>query len=75
MTRALIEYFRSCRVLVVESNHATELLRVSPYDRSTRARIAGATGHLSNEALADFIRHDLGRARPLPGARASESCQ
>ena len=60
MTRALIEYFRSCRVLVVESNHATELLRVSPYDRSTRARIAGENGHLSNEALADFIRTDLG---------------
>ncbi len=62
MTRALIEYFRDCRVLVIESNHATELLRVSPYDRSTRARIAGATGHLSNESLADFIRNDLGRA-------------
>ena len=62
MTRALIECFRDCRVLVVESNHATELLRVSPYGRSTRARIAGATGHLSNESLADFIRNDLGRA-------------
>ena len=64
MTRELVECFRDCRVLVVESNHATELLRVSPYDRSTRARIAGTTGHLSNESLADFIRNDLG-----PGVR------
>ena len=62
MTPELVERFRDCQVLVVESNHATELLRVSPYSRSTRERIAGTTGHLSNESLADFIRSDLGRA-------------
>ena len=62
MTPGLIERFRHCHVLVIESNHATELLRVSPYARSTRVRIAGATGHLSNEALAAFIRKDLGQS-------------
>ena len=62
MTPALIERFFDCRVLVVESNHATELLRVSPYARSTRDRIAGSGGHLSNEALAAFIREHLGAA-------------
>ena len=60
MTAELIDRFRDCRVLVVESNYATELLRVSPYDRSTRARIGSARGHLSNEALADYIRDHLG---------------
>lgn len=58
----MVERFRDCRVLVIESNHAVDLLRVSPYDASTRARIAGASGHLSNEALADFVRRDLGPA-------------
>jgi len=62
MTPLLIERFRDCRVLVIESNHATELLRVSPYARSTRDRIAGPGGHLSNEALAAFIRDHLGAA-------------
>lgn len=62
ITVDLIEQFRDCRVLVVESNHAVELLRISPYDAATRARIASATGHLSNEALADFIRCHLGTA-------------
>ena len=60
MTSDLIESFRDCNVLVVESNHATELLRVSPYAQSTRERIAGDSGHLSNEALAEFIELHLG---------------
>ena len=60
MTAELIDRFHDCRVLVVESNYATELLRVSPYDRSTRARIGSARGHLSNEALAEFVRNHLG---------------
>ena len=61
MTSELVERFRNCRLLVVESNYATELLGVSPYDRSTRARIGSARGHLSNEALAEFVRDHLGR--------------
>ena len=60
ITAELIERFRDCRVLVLESNHATELLRVSPYAASTRARIGSTQGHLSNEALAAFVRRHLG---------------
>ncbi len=56
--------FRDCRVLVMESNHAADLLRVSPYAPPTRARIGSDYGHLSNEALAGFIRAHLG-----PGVR------
>ncbi len=61
-TDELIEQFRDCLVLVVESNHATELLRVSPYDSATRSRIASVQGHLSNESLASFVRHHLGQS-------------
>jgi phosphoribosyl 1,2-cyclic phosphodiesterase len=61
MTSDLVDLFHDCRLLVVESNYATELLRVSPYNRSTRARIGGASGHLSNEALAAFVRQHLGQ--------------
>lgn len=60
LTPLMIEQFQDCCVLVIESNHATELLRVSPYARATRARIAGVGGHLSNESLATFVRDHLG---------------
>jgi len=60
LTPLMIELFQDCRVLVIESNHAAELLRVSPYARATRARIAGVGGHLSNESLATFVRDHLG---------------
>ncbi len=60
MTAELAALFSDCRLLVIESNHAVDLLRVSPYDAATRSRIAGEGGHLSNEALAEFIRGDLG---------------
>ena len=59
-TAALGTRFRGCRLLVMESNHATDLLQVGPYPASTKARIAGERGHLSNEALARFVREDLG---------------
>ena len=62
MTSELIEEFRDCRVLVIESNHATDLLRVSPYGRLTRARIGSEKGHLSNESLAEFVKDHLGRS-------------
>ncbi|MEE2638283.1 MAG: MBL fold metallo-hydrolase [Acidobacteriota bacterium] len=60
VTHTLRDRFQSCRALVMESNHATDLLLVGPYASSTKARIGGARGHLSNEALASFLRNDLG---------------
>ena len=59
LTPPIVERLRDCRVLVIESNHAAELLRVSPYARATRERIASTEGHLSNEALAAFVRDEL----------------
>ncbi len=60
VTPEIIERFEDCRLLVIESNHAEALLRMSPYDAATRARIASDAGHLSNEALAAYIRGGLG---------------
>ena len=60
VTAELAALFNDCRLLVIESNHAVDLLRISPYDAATRSRIASDAGHLSNEALAEFIRGDLG---------------
>ena len=62
VTPVLRARFRDCHMLVIESNHADDLLQVGPYARSTKARISGTRGHLSNESLAQFIRADLGHS-------------
>jgi len=40
---------RGCDVLVVESNHDLEMLRVGPYPWSVKQRVMSRVGHLSND--------------------------
>lgn len=47
-TRLVAEELRSCRALVLESNHDEELLRDGPYPWPLKQRIRGSHGHLSN---------------------------
>jgi phosphoribosyl 1,2-cyclic phosphodiesterase len=49
---------RGCDVLVMESNHDLEMLRVGPYPWSVKQRVMSRVGHLSNLALADFFTSD-----------------
>jgi phosphoribosyl 1,2-cyclic phosphodiesterase len=46
---------RGCDLLMIESNHDLELLRVGPYPWTVKQRVMSRVGHLSNEALADFF--------------------
>jgi len=62
LTPKLAGHFRDCVVLVIESNHSTGMLESGPYAPWMKSRIGGPQGHLSNEALADFIRSDLGES-------------
>jgi len=43
-------------VLIMESNHDLEMLRVGPYPWNLKQRLTGRYGHLSNTAVARFIR-------------------
>ena len=52
------DHLRGCDVLVMESNHDLEMLRVGPYPWSVKQRVMSRVGHLSNEALADFFAND-----------------
>jgi len=49
---------RRCDILVIESNHDIETLRVGPYPWSVKQRVMSRVGHLSNVALADFLAND-----------------
>ncbi|GAB4113799.1 MAG: MBL fold metallo-hydrolase [Acidobacteriota bacterium] len=46
---------RGCDWLILESNHDEDLLRLGPYPWFLKRRVAGANGHLSNRALAEFL--------------------
>jgi phosphoribosyl 1,2-cyclic phosphodiesterase len=52
------DHLRSCEVLVMESNHDVEMLRVGPYPWSVKQRVMSRVGHLSNDALAEFFTSD-----------------
>jgi phosphoribosyl 1,2-cyclic phosphodiesterase len=52
------DHLRGCDVLVLESNHDLEMLRVGPYPWSVKQRVMSRVGHLSNVALADFFSND-----------------
>jgi len=52
------DHLRGCDVLVMESNHDLEMLRGGPYPWSVKQRVMSRVGHLSNEALADFLTND-----------------
>jgi phosphoribosyl 1,2-cyclic phosphodiesterase len=46
--------FGDCHLLVLESNHCTDMLRRGRYPARLKARIAGQRGHLSNAQALEF---------------------
>lgn len=66
-------HIRGCQMLMIESNHDLELLRVGPYPWAVKQRVMSRVGHLSNDALADFLTTDYdGGAEFLILAHLSE---
>jgi phosphoribosyl 1,2-cyclic phosphodiesterase len=49
------EKLAGSRVLILESNHDLEMLRVGPYPWNLKQRLMGRFGHLSNTAVSRFI--------------------
>jgi phosphoribosyl 1,2-cyclic phosphodiesterase len=62
VSRPVVEAFRECDALLVESNYDPDLLRRGPYPWSLKERILGGRGHLSNTDVARFLGHGLGDA-------------
>ena len=73
MPASVRDHLRGCQVLMIESNHDLELLRGGPYPWSVKQRVMSRVGHLSNDALADFLTTDYdGGAEFLILAHLSE---
>ena len=73
MSANVKDTLRGCDLLVIESNHDIERLRIGPYPWSVKQRVGSPTGHLSNEKLAEFFSTDYdGSASYIVLAHISE---
>jgi phosphoribosyl 1,2-cyclic phosphodiesterase len=73
MPASVRHHIRGCQMLMIESNHDLEMLRGGPYPWAVKQRVMSRVGHLSNDALADFLTTDYdGGAEFLILAHLSE---
>ena len=73
MPASVKHHIHGCQVLMIESNHDLEMLRGGPYPWAVKQRVMSRVGHLSNDALADFLTADYdGGAEYLILAHLSE---
>jgi phosphoribosyl 1,2-cyclic phosphodiesterase len=52
-------HLRRSQVLLLESNHDVDMLRVGPYPWSVKQRVMGRRGHLSNNLTCEFLETDM----------------
>ncbi|MDA2912455.1 MBL fold metallo-hydrolase [Acidobacteriia bacterium AH_259_A11_L15] len=74
LTGLVKQQLRGCDCLILEANHDTEMLRRGPYPWFIKQRVMSRLGHLSNEAVADFLECDFdGSAAYLVLAHLSQN--
>ena len=59
VTDSIRFHLRQTDLLLLESNHDLEMLKVGPYPWSVKQRVMGRKGHLSNDVAGEFIKRDL----------------
>jgi phosphoribosyl 1,2-cyclic phosphodiesterase len=59
ITESIKYHLRATDVLLLESNHDIEMLKVGPYPWSVKQRVMGRNGHLSNTVVCDFLENDF----------------
>jgi phosphoribosyl 1,2-cyclic phosphodiesterase len=62
LSRGLVEAFRGCAAVLLESNYDPAMLRDGPYPWSLKERILGPFGHLSNGDVGRLLEKGLGEA-------------
>lgn len=55
-------HLRGTNLLILESNHDLEMLKVGPYPWPVKQRVMSRNGHLSNDSVSEFISTDLDAA-------------
>jgi phosphoribosyl 1,2-cyclic phosphodiesterase len=57
VTRHVIECYKQCDGLIVESNHDIRMLANGPYSSALKKRVGGAWGHLNNAQMLYFLKN------------------
>ena len=52
-------HLRGAHLLLLESNHDLEMLKVGPYPWSVKQRVMGRNGHLSNAMVCEYLSADF----------------
>ncbi len=66
-------HLRGCRLLLLESNHDLEMLKVGPYPWAVKQRVMGRKGHLSNDVVGEYLEGEFdGQAQTLLLGHLSE---
>jgi phosphoribosyl 1,2-cyclic phosphodiesterase len=66
ISNLVVERLKGCDAIVLESNHDLSMLKVGPYPWSLKQRVMSRSGHLSNDAVAEYLANGFdGKARNL----------
>jgi phosphoribosyl 1,2-cyclic phosphodiesterase len=73
--KQLLDCMDMSHLLLLESNHDIEMLRIGPYPWSLKQRILGDTGHLSNEMAGKVVAYmaERGTRRFILGHLSKEN--
>ncbi|MGB0722549.1 MAG: MBL fold metallo-hydrolase [Gammaproteobacteria bacterium] len=73
ITQHVLDCYAGCQALLLECNHATDLLAAGPYPPALKRRVGGAFGHLENRQAEAFLRSvDRSALRYLAAMHLSE---
>lgn len=74
ITANIRDRMRGADCIVLEANHDLEMLKAGPYPWHLKQRLLSRLGHLSNDAVAEFLANDFdGRPAHLVLAHLSEN--
>ena len=59
ITSTAARYIDQANYLIIEANYDTDMLRMGPYPRHLKERIASSTGHMSNADTAQFLAYHI----------------
>ncbi len=69
----VVERLKDCDGIILESNHDIQMLKIGPYPWSLKQRVMSRRGHLSNDAVAQYLENDFdGKARHVVLAHLSK---